>query len=102
MFNNRMRAGVIGAITAVGVATAFVAPAASQAEPQSSGGANGCAVFNASTGESSTVPDGTLIIALSGSIYKCSNGTWVKQPAVRVGNPIAIGAPAAALPLAAR
>jgi len=104
MLNNRIRAGVVGAIAACGFAAACVAPTASQAQPVSgSGGAKGCAVFNAGTGESSTVPDGTLIIALSGSIYKCSNGTWVKQAGlVRGGHPMGIGRPVLAPPLAAR
>lgn len=104
MLNNRIRAGVVGAIAACGFAGACVAPAASQAQPVSgSGAANGCAVYNASTGESSTVPDGTLVIALSGSIYKCSNGTWVKQPSlVRVGKPVGIGGPVLAPPLLGR
>ena len=95
MFDNtRIRAGVIGAIAACGFAGAFVAPAASQAKPVGSGGAQGCGLYNVRTGTSSTVADGTTIIALSGSIYKCVNGTWVKQPGlVYVGNPIGITSP---------
>lgn len=72
-----------------------MAPAASQARPPvGSGGAQGCGLYNVRTGTSSTVADGTTIIALSGSIYTCVNGTWVKQPGlVYVGNPIGITSP---------
>ncbi len=102
MFNHRIRAAVVGAVAACGLAGACVAPSASQAQPVSgSGGAKGCAVFNASTGESSTVADGTLIIAISGSIYRCSNGTWVRlADFVRAGNPIGITPPIASAPTA--
>jgi len=102
MFQSKLRAGLVGVIASCGLAGAGLVPAAAQAEPISgSGGAAGCAVFHAATGTSEIVPDGTLIIAASGSILKCSNGQWVKVglvfspggPLVGPTGPIALAPP---------
>ena len=45
------------------------------------------------------MPDGTLTIAISGTIYKCQNGTWVKQPGLVRTSPIGIAPPVVTAPV---
>jgi hypothetical protein len=77
VLTNKIRTAIVAAVASCGLATAAAVPAVSQAQPNGSGGAKGCAVFHAETGTSEEVPDGTLIIALSGAVKQCQNGKWV-------------------------
>jgi hypothetical protein len=102
MFDKRIRAGIAGALAACGLAVACIAPVAAQADPIGSGsgsGGGGCYYFDAGTGTDQHVDEGTLIIALSGSIYQCTNGEWVKvSQLVRTHTPIISAPPAVNAP----
>ena len=86
MSSRAIRATSAAAVAVFALAAVAFTPSVASAQPKGGGGARGCAVFHAGTGDSEVVPDGTLIIALSGSIYQCKDGTWVKVSRVVAGN----------------
>ena len=73
------RATTVSVVAAFALGGMLLAPSAALAQPVGSGGPKGCAVYHAETGTSEEVPDGTLIIGISGSVYQCKDGQWVKM-----------------------
>lgn len=80
MSTKSVRATSIAAVAAFALSGVVFTASAASAEPRDPGGPKGCAVYHVDTGTSEEVPDGTLIIAASGSIKQCKDGSWVPVP----------------------
>ena len=92
MSTKAVRATTVAALTAFALSGVVFTASAASAEPNNSGGGHkGCAVYHVETGTSEEKPDGTLIIAASGSVKQCKDGDWVTVPG-RVGVSGKVGA----------
>jgi hypothetical protein len=77
MFNNKIRTAFLALVASASIGVASFAPAAAQAQPVQGAGATGCFVYHVETDTYEEVPEGTLIIGISGNILECRNGGWV-------------------------
>lgn len=86
MFNSKIRTTFLALAASASIGVASFAPAAAQAQPVQGEEGKGCFVYHVETGTYEEVPEGTLIIGISGNILECRNGGWVvvgnEQPKV--------------------
>jgi hypothetical protein len=77
MFNSKIRTAFLALVASAGIGVASLAPAAAQALPVQGEEGKGCLVYHVETETYEEVPEGTLIIGISGNILECRNGGWV-------------------------